>query len=146
MAALNRNVIRSVAAGKQQRMVPLPVAAGAVIYNGALVCVDAAGLALPGADAAGLKFIGLAYRGFENAMGSAGDALTKMRVAEIDLTPTASYDVTGTPPTAGQRAYLVDDNTITVDATAHSIDVGIVTEPDDLHIGRWFVDHLFATR
>lgn len=53
-------------------------AAGAVIYSGALVCVDAAGLAVPGADAASLKFIGLAYRGFDNTMGSAGDALTKM--------------------------------------------------------------------
>ncbi len=146
MAALTSNVQRSVVAGKPQRLVPLPVAAGQTIYNGALVCVDANDLAVAGIDAAGLVFMGIAYRGFDNALGSDGDALTKQRVAEIDVATIASYAIQGSIPKAGQRAFLVDDNTVSADPTANNVDIGIFTEPDDLQIGRWFVDHLLATR
>jgi hypothetical protein len=128
MAALTSDIQRSVVAGKPQRLVPLPVAAGETIYNGALVCVFAAsGLAAPGIDAAGLIFMGIAYRGFDNALGSNGDALTKQRVAEIDVATVASYDVSGSAPKAGQRAFLVDDNTVSADPTTHNVDVGIFT-------------------
>lgn len=42
---------------------PLPIAANAIIAAGDFVCVNSSGYAVPGADASGLRFMGVASRG-----------------------------------------------------------------------------------
>ena len=49
-----------------------PAAAGAVIYAGALVVIDAAGNAAPGSTATGLRARGLAQEQVNNSAGIAG--------------------------------------------------------------------------
>lgn len=55
------------------------VAASTKIYGGGLVAVNAAGYALPAADAASLKVIGRAEEQVDNSSGANGDLTVKVR-------------------------------------------------------------------
>jgi hypothetical protein len=52
-----------------------PVAAATIIYAGTLVAVNAAGNAVPAANTAGLKVVGIAQDTYDNAAGLAGAML-----------------------------------------------------------------------
>src|SRR5688500_16170108 len=56
-----------------------PVAAAKKIYQGALVCLDAAGNATPGATATTLKAVGRAEEQVDNIGGNAGDKTIQYR-------------------------------------------------------------------
>jgi hypothetical protein len=104
-------------------LVAYKVAAEAVIYKGAMVCLNARGYAVPAADAPGLKFVGFAYERGDNAGGSDGDIMVRVwkdgsfRVA---MSSPASEDL-------GADAYVVDDNAVALD-TAYSIWAGTIVE------------------
>lgn len=60
--------------GKLRRQ-SYPVAAATTIYAGALVCIDAAGYAIPAADTAGISaVVGVATAQIDNSSGANGDA------------------------------------------------------------------------
>lgn len=88
-----------------------PVAANTMIFVGALVCLNAAGNAVPGATATGLKARGVAVKRADNRGGAAG----AIRV-EIDPSP-ARFDNSAaadaiTRADIGALAYIVDDQTV----------------------------------
>lgn len=143
MAALVKNAQRSHKL-HDLRLVALPVKAAETIFAGALVCTEpATGLAVPGADTAGLVFQGVAYRGFDNGAGADGvvtGSHGSVRYCEVDQNGPWSFAVSGATPKPGQDALLVDDNTVSAGATTNSIKVGRFVEPDALQQGAWFVD------
>ncbi len=148
MTALAANAQRSKAL-HDLRLVPLPITAATVIYDGALVATTAAtGLARPAADAAGLLFQGVALRGFDNAGGAAGvvSGLSSARYCEVDVAGAWSFAVSGATPKAGAPAYVVDDNTVSVATGTNNLQAGIFTEPDPDGSGAWFVDIGMAPR
>lgn len=91
-------------------LLTLPVAANTVIYAGALVAVNTAGYAAPGATAADLKAAGRAERQVVNNPGAAGDQLVSVkrgvfRFRNSDADPVAQANVSG-------DCYIVDDQTV----------------------------------
>lgn len=104
-------------------LVAYKVAADAVIFKGALVCLDADGYLVPAADAVGLKFAGVAYEKGDNADGADGDVTVRVwkdgsfRIAKAAA---AQADL-------GGPAYCLDDNTVATSST-QSIKAGTVVE------------------
>ena len=89
----------------------------------ALVCLNAAGYAVPGADEAGLKFVGVAYERGDNAAGEDGDVTAR---AWKD----GSFRVAMSAPQLedlGAPAYVVDDNTVAL-ASINAIRAGTIVE------------------
>jgi len=60
-------------------LLAIPVAAGEEIFAGSLVCTDAAGYAVPGADTAGYVFEGVATQQADNSSGADGDVSVVVR-------------------------------------------------------------------
>jgi hypothetical protein len=85
--------------------VDYPVKTTTKIYSGALVCVDNLGLAIPGADGANNKFVGVALE-MVNNLGADGAKSIRVRrrgVFLFNATSIAQADV-------GKNMYLVNDN------------------------------------
>jgi len=103
------------------------VAARTVIYKGAMVCLNAAGYAVPAADEAGLTFVGVAYERGDNAGGDDGDVSAR-------VWKDGSFRVAMASPhlgDLGKPAYVVDDNTVAT-TTANAVHAGTIVEiPDD---------------
>lgn len=87
-----------------------PVAAGAVIYAGALVVLDAAGDAAPGSTATGLTARGVAQHTVDNSGGAVGDETVETERGAW------RFENDGTDPVdrthIGGTAYIVDDQTV----------------------------------
>ncbi len=104
-------------------LVSYAVAADAVVYKGALVCLDADGYLVPAADAAGLTFVGVAYEKGDNADGADGDVAVRVwkdgsfRVAKAAA---AQADL-------GKAAYCLDDNAVAT-TSSHSVAAGTIVE------------------
>lgn len=104
-----------------------PVAANAVIYQGALVALNAAGFAVPGAEATGLKADGRAETHVNNDGGANGDHHVIVRKGVF------AWDQAGTAITRvniGATAYIEDDHTVTL-ATAGRSAAGEIVDVDD---------------
>lgn len=104
-----------------------PVAAGVVIYVGALVALDAAGNLVPGATATGLKARGVAMETVDNSAGAAGadNCLVRAGVARF------GNDGTITRADIGATAYIVDDETVADnDATGTRSAAGVIVDVD----------------
>lgn len=104
MAALTNDRVtekKSVTASKSY-----PVAASTVIYAGGLVVLNSAGYAVPAADAAGMKVVGVATARVDNAAGGNGDARVVVEEGDFRL-PAVSI----TQEMVGQVMYVVDDQT-----------------------------------
>ena len=84
-----------------------PVAAATTIYAGALVCVNAAGNAVPGSTATGLKARGIATHPVINT-GAAGAATVQSRKGCARL----KNDGSVTRAHIEATAYIVDDETV----------------------------------
>lgn len=88
----------------------LGVAAAALIYGGALVCRNAAGYAVAGAQAVGLRGVGRAEARVDNSTGAAGDETIDVREGPF------RWDNSGDDPITrahvGFPAYVVDDHTV----------------------------------
>ncbi len=85
-----------------------PVAAGAKIFAGALVVLDAAGNAAPAATATGLTARGVAQEQVDNSGGGAGDLTVRTRAGIFPFANDGSVsraDIGGT-------AWIVDDQTV----------------------------------
>jgi hypothetical protein len=93
-----------------------PVDAGAVIYNGAIVCLDSTGYAVPGATATGLLAVGIAQQSVTGGTND-GDTHVPIHTGVFRLltdSPFAQSDV-------GALAYIVDDETVSLTSTSRSI-------------------------
>lgn len=92
----------------------LPVINADIIYGGSLVCVNAAGYALPGADTAGLIFMGVATQQVDNSSGAVGALSVPVRRRGLIKMKLATAI---TIANVGDNVFLVDDES--VDLTAN---------------------------
>jgi hypothetical protein len=91
-----------------------PVKAATKIYKGSLVCADSTGYAVPGADAAGQSFLGVAIEEADNSGGAAGALSVRVQTSGIfSLAKSGSI----TQASIGATLYIVDDQTVGLAAT-----------------------------
>ena len=142
MTALSADVQRLQKLHDHQK-IALGVNAGSVIYEGALVCREAAtALAIPGADTASLVFMGVATKGYDNTDGADGvvtEGLTgSARYCEVDTQGHYLF-ATSESPKPGDLATILDDNTVSIAATTtNDIVCGTFVQPGPS--GYWYVD------
>lgn len=128
----------------QPQILPLPAAAGAVLFVGALIATNAAGQAVPATDTAGLKVQGVCREGLNNSFGAAGtlgttaDYTDAVRYIRVDTQGEWLFEVSGGTPTPGATAFVVNDNTVSAAPTANNIPAGKFTRP--YSATSWFVD------
>ena len=93
----------------------MPIEAGETIYNGAIVCLDADGYVLPGADTAGFIFLGVAQEEMDNASGADGaeDVLVSIGGHLLTCVHAAGSQ---TQANVGDEATIEDDQTVDVAA------------------------------
>jgi len=103
--------------------IAFPVAAATTIYGGAMVCVDANGYAVPAADTAGLKFVGVARENVDNSGGANGDKSVIVRRKGVFRFKATSI----TQAMVGDTMYAVDDETFDETVT-NSVAVGKLVE------------------
>jgi len=89
-----------------------PVAAGALIFSGAIVVLNAAGFAEPASAAEGLKFPALATERADNREGQDGDVLVRTERIVVSLDADSSI----TRAAIGATVYLLDDHTVTAES------------------------------
>ncbi len=104
-----------------------PVAAGAVIYAGALVALNAAGYLVPGSTATGLIARGVAQESADNSAGADGAISVPVMSGAFRMANDGSVgraDIGGT-------AYIVDDQTVANnDATGTRSAAGTIKDVD----------------
>lgn len=64
---------------KENDLASYGVAADVKIFAGSMVCLNAAGYAVPGTDTAGLRFVGVAREYVDNTAGANGDKSVLVR-------------------------------------------------------------------
>jgi len=90
-------------------LLSIPVAADTRIFAGSLVCADADGYAVPAADTAGLKFMGVATAQADNRDGAEGDmSVIVRRRGRYRFAYSGSLVQAG----LGAAVYAVDDQTV----------------------------------
>ena len=142
MTALTANAQRMHSV-HQPQFLPLPVKAGIRIFLNAIICTDANGLAVPGANTPGLRPQGVAWKPFDNTTGNDGtlgdtfNGFGATRYVEVDSRGEWEFAFTGVVPKPGDIAFIVDDNTVST-VTTNSIQIGKFTRPASP--GKWFVD------
>ena len=103
--AADRNTPR-----REGEFVVVPVEADAKIFAGAVVCANAAGNAVPGTTATGLKCIGRAEEQADNTGGVAGDKTVRA------MRGVFKYKNAGADPVGAaglyDDCYVVDDETV----------------------------------
>jgi hypothetical protein len=87
----------------------IPVINADSIYGGALVCVNAAGYAVPGADTAGLIFMGVATDRADNSAGAIGAIKVPVRRRGLIKMKLATAI---TIANVGDNVFLVDDESV----------------------------------
>ncbi len=100
-----------------------PVAASTKIYQGAVVMINSSGFAVPAADAAGGKVVGIAEKTVDNSAGANGDLKVNCRRGVFLLNATSI-----TQAMVGTVMYVVDDNTIDDATGTNSIKAGRLVE------------------
>jgi hypothetical protein len=103
-----------------------PVINADCIYGGSLVCVNAAGYALPGSDTAGLIFEGVAMNRADNTLGAAGAINVNLRRRGLFKVTLATAI---TIANVGDNVFLVDDESVDLAAnTDNDIFCGIIAQ------------------
>ncbi len=111
---------------RDSRRVGHPVAAGKVIFAGALVALSATGYAVPAATATGLKGLGRAEEHVDNAEGADGEVTVTVARGCFAF---AGSGVTRAH--IGSPAYAVDDQTVAAtDGTGTRSAVGTIRDLD----------------
>lgn len=107
-----------------------PVAAATVIFAGALVCLNAAGNAVPGATSTTLVARGVAQQQVDNSAGAIGDLRVETRRGVFCFANSASGDLI-TKAEIGDNAYIVDDQTVakTSGSSTRSV-AGVIRDVD----------------
>jgi len=95
---------------------------GAMIYKGALVCLNAQGYAVSARDEGGLRFVGIAYERGDNTGGLTGASVRVWKDGSfrVPMAGAAREDL-------GANVYVIDDNTVALD-TAYSVWAGVIVE------------------
>jgi len=120
MAALTKDRPTSYRKGVE---LDFPVAAGAKIYAGSLVCANTSGYVTPAADTAGLKFLGVALEQVDNTAGANG--AKSVRVRRTGVFEFAATSIS--QAMLGDPMYLVDDQTFDDAAgTTNDIRAGVL--------------------
>lgn len=88
-----------------------PLAASAIVQQGGLACLDAAGYLVPGSLSASLTCVGIAAQGVGNVGGAAGDVRAEVRRDGAWRLDNHTGDAVGRPH-IGRKAYIVDDHTV----------------------------------
>jgi len=102
-----------------------PVAAGAKVFAGSLVCVNADGFAVPAADTSGYVFVGVALEQVDNSSGANGAKSLRVRRGGVFEFDAASI----TQAMVGDPMYAVDDHTFDDAAgPTNDIKVGILVK------------------
>ena len=105
------------------RHISIGVLTGTTIYTGTIVCVTAAGWAVPGADTAGLKTVGIALEQVVNAGASGAEVVTVEKgVAALNggSTPPLQADI-------GRVVYVSTDNEVEkAGAVSNDVEAGIL--------------------
>lgn len=94
--------------GKQ---VEPPVAAATRIWGGSIVCINAAGYAVPGATATTLKAVGVSEERADNSAGVAGAIRVRCRKGPHRFANSAAADAIALTD-VGSDCYIVDDQTV----------------------------------
>ncbi len=105
--------------------IDFPVAASSKVYAGSLVCVNSSGYAVPAADSAGFKFIGVAMQQVDNSSGANG-----ARSVRVRRTGTFEFDAASiTQAMVGDPVYAVDDHSFDDAAgPTNDIKVGVLVK------------------
>lgn len=119
---------------KDGTLIALPLAANAVIFKGALTCLNA-GYLIRGASAAGNVFAGVAYERVNNTGGANGAALCRV---ETDGTHLFVGD--GAAADVGAEMYITDDQTVTKTAPANPVKCGRLVEVPKAGVNRIKID------
>lgn len=107
-------------------LIDVPVDDGDTIYAGALVCVNADGYLVPGADTSGLIFMGVSDEYKDNSSGSDGDVSCKVRRRGLY---NVILDTAITQANVGDNVFLVDDQTVDLTANVdNDIFCGIIAK------------------
>lgn len=104
MAGLTRDRATSYREGIE---LDYPAAAGAKVFAGSLVCVNADGFAVPAADTSGYVFVGVALEQVDNSAGANGAKSLRVRREGVFEFDAASI----TQAMVGDPMYVVDDHT-----------------------------------
>lgn len=88
-----------------------PVAATTRIWGGAIVCVNAAGFAVPGATSTTLKAVGVSEHRADNSAGVAGAIRVRCRKGPHRFANSAAADAI-TLADVGSDCFIVDDQTV----------------------------------
>jgi len=99
------------------------VAASAKIFAGSLVCVNASGYAVPGADAANFKFVGVASEYVDNTGGANGDKTVRVRRKGVYRLGASGLAVTD----IGAAVNVADDQTV-AKTTTNNVACGKIAE------------------
>ena len=106
--------------------IAIPVINADIIYGGAWTCVNAAGYALPGADTAGLIFMGIATARADNSAGALGAIKVPLRRRGLIKAKLATAI---TISNVGDNVFLVDDESVDLAGNVtNDIFCGIIAE------------------
>lgn len=92
-------------------LIPFAVAAGAKIFMGAQVAVNANGMLVPGSEATDLTYIGRAEEHVDNSAGADGDAFVRVRRGQAFLWKNSAADPVG-QDLVGKPCFILDDETV----------------------------------
>lgn len=107
----------------------IPMKAGAKVYEGCLVAVDATGYLINGATATSLIVMGVADKDYDNTSGSSGDVVANVLCCQAYMGNSGSDAVTQAQ--VGSTIYMVDNDTVSkTSATSTESAAGICTGLD----------------
>lgn len=121
MAALTTDRITEF---KEKGYKSYPVKDATKIYAGSLVAIQADGHAVPAADAANLKVVGVAEETVDNSAGADGDKWVKVRYGILARFAASSI----TQAMVGRVMYVVDDQTFDEAVGTNGIKAGRLVE------------------
>ena len=108
-----------------------PVKAGAVIYAGGMVAIDASGWAVAETTAVNLKVIGRAEQRADNSAGANGDRRVRVGGGTYCYANSASADLIARKD-IGSPCYAVDDQTVALTSGSSTRSVaGMIFDVDD---------------
>lgn len=106
------------------RQVAYPVKASTVIYGGSIVAIDATGYAVPAADAANLKVVGVADERADNSAGASGAIDCKVIHGTFKVANNGTNPVV--QATVGAAPQIADDQTVRASGATNANTAGIV--------------------
>lgn len=96
---------------QEGKLIPVPVAANAVIHAGGLTVANANGYAAPGSVATTLTYLGRAEESVDNTGGANGDKVALVRRKDAFFWKNSGTDPV-TQASLGKVCYIVDDETV----------------------------------